>query len=135
MSVHAIQTFGGPLESDGRLTGNLDVQTVQCPNQVCSIKVPAPAVAVVFFTTTALNAVQPASTATFATTTITQLGARIVVDPTVLATSNGHSGMENFRMATSQRSASSAAGLRESVPGIMALLAVVCGAWFVRQHM
>ncbi|KAG8980670.1 hypothetical protein FRB93_009077 [Tulasnella sp. JGI-2019a] len=46
------QTMGGLSQSDGKLSGTPDVQTIQCDAQsgLCSIPVPAPSVALVFLT-------------------------------------------------------------------------------------
>ena len=61
-------------ESDGRLQGNETVQTVNCDQgqNVCQIKVPAPGVALVFFSDQALQESSPTSTQTYATTAVTR---------------------------------------------------------------
>ena len=70
----ANQTFGDKFSSDGRLVGNESITTVQCDttNNVCPIKVPAPAVALVFFNDQALQEITPTSTQTYATTAVTR---------------------------------------------------------------
>ncbi|KAH7087911.1 hypothetical protein BKA62DRAFT_729465 [Auriculariales sp. MPI-PUGE-AT-0066] len=46
------QTYGGYFESDGIPTGEQTTETVQCVDGACPVKVPAPAVALVFLTKT-----------------------------------------------------------------------------------
>ena len=69
-----LQTWGGQLESDGRLKGEEFIETVACDQaaNVCPIKVPAPAVALVFFNDQALQEITPTSTQTYATTAVTR---------------------------------------------------------------
>ncbi|KAJ7434772.1 glycoside hydrolase family 79 protein [Mycena galericulata] len=88
------QTFGGNFESDGRLTGTEDVQTVQCDTtaQTCSVKVPAPGFALVFLSDSALTENAGGPSKTFATTALTKTANTATVAATVLATSNGHGG-------------------------------------------
>ncbi|KAI0270634.1 hypothetical protein BC834DRAFT_967376 [Gloeopeniophorella convolvens] len=123
------QTFGNNFESDGRLVGNLDVQTVQCDQNAntCSVPVPAPGFALVFLTSAALSAVSPQSTVTFPTTALTRTANTIFIDPTMLANSNGNYGMENVRGATSFGS-SGAAVPGAVLPGVLTLLTVALGA-------
>ncbi|KAI0299017.1 glycoside hydrolase family 79 protein [Multifurca ochricompacta] len=124
------QTFGNNFESDGRLQGNQNVTTVHCDQtaNTCSIPVPAPGFALVFLTSAALSAISPSSTATYPTTALTRTGNTIYIDPSLLATSNGHSGMENVRGATSPGSSSAARILRDAVPSALSLLSAVLGA-------
>ncbi|EIM80386.1 glycoside hydrolase family 79 protein [Stereum hirsutum FP-91666 SS1] len=90
----ANQSFGDALQADGRLQGTLDVQTVQCDqtSNTCAIKVPAPSFALVFLTDDAESEATPSETLTFSTSTIATATAAYV-DPSVLATSNGQSGL------------------------------------------
>ncbi|TFY66779.1 hypothetical protein EVG20_g4311 [Dentipellis fragilis] len=127
------QTLGNVFQSDGRLEGNLDVQTVQCDQNAntCTIQVPAPGVAVVFLTSDALNEVTPGSTVTYPTTATTKTANTAVVDPSVLATSNGHGGLEGHLGATSQGSSNAASGMKDAMSGAMAFLALIGGAWFI----
>ena len=56
------------------------------------------------------------------------------VDPSVLATSNGHGGFGNGRESYSTSKGSSSAGAAESVvPSVVALLGVVIGGAVVRR--
>jgi hypothetical protein len=84
------KNFGGIFESDGRLQGNLTVQTVACTNNVCQVQVPAPGFALVFFTDTAFTESTPENPQTFSTTALTKTKNTATVDAAVLATSNGH---------------------------------------------
>ena len=102
--------------------------TVQCDTtaNTCSIPIPAPCFALVFLTRDALSAISPASTVTYATSTQTRTANTIYIDPAMLATSYGHSGMENVRGATSSGS-SGAARMRGTLPGALALFTVALG--------
>jgi hypothetical protein len=123
------QTLGNDFEADGRLSGTLNVTTVPCDTStnICSIPVPAPGFALVFLTSTDA-AVSPASTLTFPTSTQTRTVNTIYIDPSVLATSYGHSGMENVRGATSPGSSSDASSWRGAMPGALVVLAAALGA-------
>ncbi|KAF8267751.1 hypothetical protein EI94DRAFT_1729509 [Lactarius quietus] len=129
------QTLGNDFEVDGRLSGTLNVTTISCDtsSNTCSIPVPAPGFALVFLTSAALSAVSPASTVTFPTTTQTRTVNTVFIDPAVLATSYGHSGMEDVHGATSPGS-SDASSLRSAIPGALVLLAVTLGAVAVARR-
>lgn len=83
--------------SDGRLYGDLDVQTIQCnaADGTCNIPVPGPSVALVFLNDAAYqnSGGDIATPVTFATTTTTH---RVIasMDPAALAASNGRSGQD-----------------------------------------
>ncbi|KAI0296999.1 glycoside hydrolase family 79 protein [Multifurca ochricompacta] len=121
------QTFGNNFESDGRLQGNLDVQTVNCDTTAgtCQVKVPAPSFTLVFLTDTALSAVSPGATLTFPTSAVTRTANTVFIDPTMLSGSNGHYGMQDKEGATSSGSSSGALGLRQTFPGSFALVCAV----------
>jgi hypothetical protein len=88
------QTFGGVYESDGRLQGEEHIQQVSC-NQAantCQISVPAPGFALVFLNSN--SNVETVSAMTFSTTAYTNTENTATVGPSVLATSNGHSGKD-----------------------------------------
>ncbi|KAI9454225.1 hypothetical protein BJY52DRAFT_765579 [Lactarius psammicola] len=129
------QTFGNNFDSDGRLIGDLNVTTVQCDTtaNTCAVPVPAPGFALVFLTSDALSAVSPTSTVTYPTTAQTRTVNTIFIDPSMLATSGGHSGMENIRGATSPGS-SSASSLRATFPSALALFAAAMGAVAVARR-
>ncbi|CDO77499.1 Glycoside Hydrolase Family 79 protein [Trametes cinnabarina] len=128
------QTLGGQFEADGRLQGELDIQTVQCDQNAntCEVKVPAPGFALVFMSDDAMQGSEPASTATFATTAITKAKNTVTVDPEVLATSNGHKGMKG-RYGSTSAGSNAAPRAVGAYPSAMALLAVVMGAAVVRR--
>ncbi len=88
--------MGQMFQSDGRLYGDLNVQTIPCdPTAGCQIKVPAPAAAIVFLTDEAYqnSGGDESATQTFATTTTTGKHAtKMTIDPVALATSNGRNG-------------------------------------------
>jgi hypothetical protein len=129
------QTLGDSLKSDGRMNGTLDVKTIQCDQNAntCTIPVPAPAFALVFLNADSLKAVSPTSTITFATTA-TGAGNNIYIDPNMLATSNGHAGMENVRGATSPGSISAASTLHTTISYSLALFVSALGAAFVARR-
>ena len=108
---------------------------MQCDTtaNTCAVSVPAPGFALVFLTSDALSAVSPASTVTYPTTAQTRTVNTIYIDPSMLATSYGHSGMENVRGATSPGS-SSASSLRATLPGALALFAAALGAVAVARR-
>ncbi|KAG8698999.1 hypothetical protein FRC08_005555, partial [Ceratobasidium sp. 394] len=110
------QTLGETFHvSDGRLMGGLDIQTVPCQSGTCRVPMKAPSFALVFLTDQALNDITPTgvATETFATTVTTRRHGRILIDPSVLATSNGDGGAQELLkakwQATSEGSAPSAA--------------------------
>ncbi|KAJ6512845.1 glycoside hydrolase family 79 protein [Mycena sanguinolenta] len=97
------QTFGSAFASDGRLTGTLDVQTIPCDTtaQTCSIRVPAPGFALVFLNDLVGEMPESPTAATWPTTASTRTIKTLGVDPSVLATSNGHSDMDGRQGSTS----------------------------------
>jgi hypothetical protein len=116
------------------MNGTLDVTTIQCDQNAntCTIPVPAPAFALVFLTADSLQAVSPTSTITFATTATGSNG--IYIDPNMLATSNGHAGMENVLGATSPGSISAASTLHTTISWSLALFVSALGAVFVARR-
>ncbi|KAF7297395.1 Glyco-hydro-79C domain-containing protein [Mycena indigotica] len=90
------QTFGGNFASDGRLTGTEDIKTVDCDAtaKTCSVKVPAPGFALVFLGgDDALTENKGAPSQTYSTTALTKTVNTATINPSVLATSNGHGGV------------------------------------------
>ncbi|KAF9449694.1 glycoside hydrolase family 79 protein [Macrolepiota fuliginosa MF-IS2] len=87
------QTFGNKFEVDGRLRGNLNVVDIPCDtaNNACTIPVPAPGFALVFFNSGDEFASLGQASSTFATSAHTKTINTITIDPSLLATSNGHS--------------------------------------------
>lgn len=133
--------------------GDESIQTVTCapvtttdPNggapttsNTCGIKVPAPGLALVFLTDAALQESTDGAGApetTFSTTARTQLHNTATVDPAVLATSNGHSGMNGVMGSTSKGSVSGGQRVRGAGMGRSVLVvgaAVVVGAGWVMR--
>jgi len=108
----------------------LNVTTISCDQNAntCSVPVPAPGFALVFLTEDALDAVSPTSTVTFPTTGTDSTSTHVYIDPSMLATSYGHSGMRDVRGATSSGSFSSAVSAQCTVlSGAFALLAAALG--------
>ncbi|KAI0772363.1 glycoside hydrolase family 79 protein [Trametes elegans] len=130
------QTLGGQFEADGRLKGELKLETIPCDQaaNTCQIKVPAPGYALVFLTDSAAAEAEAgaAGAATFPTTAVTKAKNTATIDEAVLATSNGNKGMQDRYGSTSAGSnaAPRAAG---ALPGAAVLLAVVAGAAVVRR--
>ena len=131
------QTFGGNFESDGRPQGSLDIQTVTCDTttNTCQIKVPAPGFALVFLNDAVLSEVTPQSPQTFATTAYTRKTHIATIDPSVLATSNGHSGSSRGPLMNTSKGAlgnTGSAGRAGPAGSVLMILAVVLGAAMVR---
>jgi len=120
------QTFGNHFESDGRLKGTLDVRTVSCDQttNTCPIPVPAPGFALVFLAPQYLSEISNPPE-TFATTARTRTHNTATIDPSVLATSNGHSGSSRHLGGTSKGLRSGAVG--SGVAGCFAILTVALG--------
>ncbi|KAI0633084.1 glycoside hydrolase family 79 protein [Trametes polyzona] len=130
------QSMGGQFEADGRLKGELKIDTVQCDQQAntCQVKVPAPGYALVFMSEEAMKESEPASTATFGTTAITKYKNTATIDQAVLATSNGNKGMQGRYGSTSFGSGMNAAPRAAGAyPSAVALLAAIAGAEVVRR--
>ncbi|KAJ7572949.1 hypothetical protein C8J56DRAFT_1133482 [Mycena floridula] len=92
LSQVKVNPFGGVYESDGRIKGEVDIQTVTCNGGNCIIKVPAPGFALVFVSEQALAGSDTGTPVTFPTTVFTKTLNTATVDPSLLATSNGHQG-------------------------------------------
>ncbi|KAG6917380.1 hypothetical protein DXG01_002759 [Tephrocybe rancida] len=121
-------TFGNKFQVDGRPKGDLNIVTVQCDQNAnqCHIPLKAPSLAVVFLTNPS-NGNQAAPT--FATTALTKTAHTVTVDPSVLATSNGHSGKDRLQLgSTSHGSTNGVEGLKALIPGASLLFALAAGA-------
>ncbi|KAG6896443.1 hypothetical protein C0992_008232 [Termitomyces sp. T32_za158] len=127
------QTFGNKFQVDGRLKGDLNITTIPCDqgaNQ-CHIPIKAPSFALVFLTDPNAENTdsQTPNAVTFQTTAFTKTIHTATVDPSALATSNGHSGKERQNLgSTSPGSASGAESFRALTPSLVVLLAMMCGA-------
>ncbi|KAJ7227459.1 glycoside hydrolase family 79 protein [Mycena pura] len=102
-------SFGPNLSSDGRLTGSLDIRAAPCDpaTKTCQIRVPAPGFALVFLDDFANGTAANPSAVMFPTTRGPKTVNTLSVDPSMLATSNGHWGMEGRLGSTSPRQKSS----------------------------
>jgi hypothetical protein len=88
------QTFGSLFQSDGRPVGQEDIQVVQCnqANNSCTVTVYAPSYALVFLRDDAFSQAESEPPMTFSTSMLTRTRNTATVNPSVLATSNGHYG-------------------------------------------
>ncbi|KAF8995399.1 hypothetical protein BDQ17DRAFT_1365778 [Cyathus striatus] len=131
------QTFGGTFEADGRLSGDLDIVTIQCDtvNNTCPIPLKAPDFALVFLSEDSVLELGQA-TQTYATTAYTKTANTASVDASLLATSNGHSESNRKNLgSTSSGSVNAAEGTRGYLPGALALLSVVGGVLAVARNL
>lgn len=133
-----MQTLGNHFEVDGRFKGDLNVTTINCNTNAgtCTIPVPSPGFALVFLDNNNPEASVGQATQTFATTAYTRTHNTVFVDPTVVANSNGHSGISREGLGSTSQGSVSAAQRRASVGtgGMITLLGAVMlgGAWVVR---
>jgi hypothetical protein len=128
------QSFGGNFESDGRLMGQQDIQTITCNGGSCQVQVPAPSFALVFLSDQALSESDNGAVETFSTSLKTK-AAHATVDPSVLATSNGHVAFSNHGGTTSPRNGheNAAFGLAQTLPSLVTLVALVTGGIMIRR--
>lgn len=125
----ANQTLGNHFDSDGRFAGQEVIETVTCVNGKCPVTVPAPGFALVFLSDDAMN--EPNPTATYATTAYTKVKNTATVDPVVLATSNGHSGLDTINLGSTS-SGSNGAVTAAAVSGTVMLAALFSAFLFAR---
>ena len=94
------------------------------------IKVPTPGFALVFFSDNIFSEVTPSSPQMFAMMTATKTEDMVTVDPSMLATLNGHAGVDRDRSlgSTSRGSENGAGGVRTIAPGLIVVLALAVGA-------
>lgn len=99
--------------------GQEEIETIACDtaSNHCSVTVPAPGVALVFLTDTALSEVENSPTTTFYTTALTKTRNTATIDPSVLATSNGHRAIDQKGNlgSTSKGSANGAAQTKAEI--------------------
>ncbi|KAF8073315.1 glycoside hydrolase family 79 protein [Lyophyllum atratum] len=133
------QTYGNKFHVDGRPKGDLNITTLPCNTgtNTCSIPLKAPSFALVFLTDPSLPSAgnggngDTGGAVTFETTALTKTVNTATVDPSVLATSNGHSGKERLGMgSTSPGSISKAVGRGVGMVGVV-VLAMGVGAGVV----
>ena len=104
----SFQTLGNDYTVDGRFRGTLSVKTIKCRNDEssCTIPVPAPGFALVFLANSStIRAQDPfismsRATKTFSTTAFSKAKNTAKVEPSVLATSNGHSGVDRKKLGS-----------------------------------
>ncbi|KAF8162004.1 glycoside hydrolase family 79 protein [Pholiota molesta] len=133
------QTFGGNFESDGRPMGAENITSVPCGTTtpgVCTIRVPAPGVALVFLASTGAAAMDTAGapSTTFSTSSVTKAHNTVTVAASVLATSNGRGGANQQLGSTSSGSVVSAAERERraaGLAGVLVLGAAVAVGWAV----
>ena len=108
------------------------VQNIPCDtnSNTCQIKVPALGFALVFFSDNIFSEVTPLSPQMFAMTTVNKTENMVTVDPSVLATSNGHAGVDRDRLlgSMSRGSENGTGGVRTIAPGLIVALALAVGA-------
>ena len=128
----ANQTFGLYHESDGRIKNDLHIDTVTCNgDNTCTINVPAPGFALVFITDDTTNLGGGNLALTFPTTAATKTVNTALVDPSELATSNGHSGRDRANLgSTSFGSRSGAMGLRDGMLRTFYVIVGCAAGWF-----
>lgn len=125
--------MGQKYKVDGTLKGDLQVDTVTCnaADNSCTVNVPAPGFAVVYMDGNAgSEATSTYGASTYETTANTKTRNYATVDPSVLATSNGHSGSNREAMGATSPQSSSA--VRNSVMIGALAIAVGCLLPFMR---
>lgn len=108
--------------------GTEAIVTIQCDQTagICNIPVYAPSAAVVFFSSSALTENSGAPSTTFATTSRTKLYNTVTIDPSVLATSNGHWGILELG-STSKGSVNASNSLQPHLLALSAVLSLIFG--------
>ncbi|KAI0087559.1 hypothetical protein BDY19DRAFT_236771 [Irpex rosettiformis] len=131
------QTFGGQFETDGRLLGDEQIQTVQCDTtaQTCTIHVPAPGFALVMMSDEAAANSEATTTQTFSTTAVTKTANTAVADASMIAGSNGHSGKDRSSLGSTSKGSSGAGKAAGVVPGMTILFTALFGAFFFMRAM
>ncbi|KAF9036340.1 hypothetical protein BJ165DRAFT_1533176 [Panaeolus papilionaceus] len=132
------QTLGPQLKVDGRFSGNLDVQTVPCDTtaSTCTVTVPAPGFALVFFDTSNKDIDLGQATQTFSTSAFTRHHNTLQLDPTSIALSNGHSGKDRNWTALGNTSPGGMKNANEGVrlaaqAAVLTFVSVVAAAMWV----
>ncbi|KAJ6545101.1 glycoside hydrolase family 79 protein [Mycena vulgaris] len=126
------QTFGAAFESDGRLTGTEQIETVTCKSDnTCEIKVPAPGFALVFLADVSTDAESYPAVKTFSTTALTKTQNTIMINPTLLATSNGQAGANFMEAGTSKGKKQPHNGAARFLPYLAVLASISLGVVLV----
>ena len=136
------QTLGGDFTVDGRFRGDLNVTTINCVNNGCVIPVPAPGFALVFLANSSSSTPpqdpyisMSQATKTFSTSAYTKTLNTARVPPSVLATSNGHSGVDREQLGSTSANIKNSSllgggaggGMRGVRPGVGVLVGLVVG--------
>jgi hypothetical protein len=115
------------------MRGDLNINTVNCDQtaNTCTITVPAPSIALVFLMNDAFGG--PSNeppTLTFSTTASTNL--QFTINPSVLATSNGHSGYNMRLGSTSEKKTVSVSGANSPRrTGVVVLFSMMIGGFVI----
>ncbi|KAF5347305.1 hypothetical protein D9756_009946 [Leucocoprinus leucothites] len=128
------QTLGNRFEVDGRLKGDLKVIDVPCDpaNNACTIPVPSPGFALVFFDSNNQFLSLGQATESFSTSAYTKTQNTARIDPTDLAKSNGSTGKDRAKMgSTSKGSVSGTGRVRGEVLGAVVFGAIFAGILMV----
>jgi len=99
------------------------------------VKVPAPSFALVFLSDKALNDSDNGASQTFSTSIQTKTLNTATIDPSVLATSNGHKGFAKQGGSTSKEGGhdNAASGLSQTLPSVVTLVSLVVGGLMVSR--
>ncbi|RXW22272.1 hypothetical protein EST38_g3572 [Candolleomyces aberdarensis] len=139
------KTFGGRFQVDGRFKGEENVTTINCDqtNNACVVPVKAPGFALVFLDTAdpALSVGQ--ATQTFSTSAYTKGHNTATVAPSILATSNGHSGTDRQHLGSTSEGSKTGSSLSSSGVGLtvslytqsfVVVLSALVGVHFLLRH-
>jgi hypothetical protein len=137
------KTLGGDFSVDGLFRGTLNVTTINCSNNgACIIPIPAPGFALVFLSnSTSTSPPQDPyislsqATKTFSTSAYTKTINTAAVPSAVLATSNGHSGIDREQLGSTSANLKNDSllggamegGMRGVRPGLGVLVGLVVG--------
>jgi len=136
------QTLGADFTVDGRFRGAINVTTINCVNNnECTIPIPAPGFALVFFPSSAPAYISMSqATKTFSTSAYTKTKNTARVGPYALATSNGHSGVDREQLGSTSSDLKNMSllggdsgmkgGMRGVRPGVGVLVGLVLGGVF-----
>lgn len=127
-----MQTFGEQFASDGRLTGTLNITTVNCDTSAnkCNVRVPAPGAALVFLREDQSASGGVAEIQSFGTTARTRTVNTATVEPSVLAMSNGHSGKDRLAKAATSKGGLKNGASNRIVPSLVLTIALTLLASF-----
>lgn len=122
---------------DGRLKGEENVATVPCDQNAntCTIRVPAPGVALVFFSDAAQQqAGATPSVETFPTTVLTKTKNTVSVDASVLATAQGMSGKDRDKQGGTSQGGENGV-VRMGAPWVLVVTGALMGISLCTQRL